>query len=119
MSGQALCVPARQDCAIPLPSRWTLAYGKLHLDLLTRALTVAGRPLELQPRQFDVLAYLIEYAGRFVDEDEFLERMWRSRHDPRSSVVRVQISLLRKALGEHADVIETGINRRGWRVRCL
>lgn len=97
-------------------SRWTLVHGQLSMDLLTRALTVAGERLELQPRQFDVLAYLVEYAGRFVDEAELLDQMWRSRHIRRSSVVRVQISLLRKALGKHGDLIETGANRGGWRV---
>jgi two-component system OmpR family response regulator len=94
-----------------------LVHGDLQMDLLTRALRVAGQPIELQPRQFDVLAYLVEYAGRFVAEGELLERMWRSRHGERSSVVRVQISLLRKALGTHGDLIETGPGRSGWRVR--
>jgi two-component system OmpR family response regulator len=117
MSGEALQMPARQRRAAPLRSRWVLVHGDVRMDLLTRALSVGGQAIELQPRQFDVLAYLVEYAGRFVGEDELLERMWRSHHNPRSSVVRVQISLLRKALGEHGDLIETGVNRC-WRIQA-
>lgn len=114
MSGQALHLLRHAD---PPLARWMLIHGDLRMDLLTRALCVAGRPIELQPRQFDVLAYLAEYAGRFVDESELLERLWRSHHRTRSSVVRVQVSLLRKALGEYRGLIETGPDRRGWRVR--
>ena len=115
MSGEALQMVGRQRRVTP-QSRWTLVHGDLRMDLLTRALTLGGEALELQPRQFDVLAYLVEHAGRFVGEDELLEQMWRSHHNRRSSVVRVQISLLRKALGPHGDLIETGDGRQGWRV---
>jgi two-component system OmpR family response regulator len=116
MPGQALQIAVHQRRTTP-SSRWMLVQGSVRMDLLTRALTVAGEAFELQPRQFDVFAYLVEHAGRFVDEDELLEQMWRSHHNRRSSVVRVQISLLRKALGKHGALIETGVDRRGWRVR--
>jgi len=87
------------------------------LDRLARAVTVRGQALNLQPRQMDVLAYLIVHAGRAVDEGELLREIWQTKHHVGASVVRTCISNLRKTLGPFGHLIET-VRGYGWRMRA-
>jgi len=104
----------RRTRAAHRPKTGSLRCGTLCVDVSRRTTTVAGNQVFLQPKQQQVLAYLVEHAGRFVSESELLRELWQSHHVERSSVVRVQIHLLRKALGEAGKMIETG--REGWRL---
>ncbi|HTI33841.1 MAG TPA: response regulator transcription factor [Miltoncostaea sp.] len=54
--------------------------GDLRLDLVERAVTIAGRPVDLTPSEFLMLAFLAERPGRAVGRREILERIWRSEY---------------------------------------
>jgi DNA-binding response OmpR family regulator len=62
---------------------------------LTREVVRDGRRLELQPREFSLLEYLMRSAGRPVSKTMILERVWDYRFDPQTNVVDVLVSRLR------------------------
>lgn len=93
-----------------------LSHGPLVLDLLRRRVEARGVSIHLQPRQLELLAHLLGHPGRSFTERELIEAVWHSHHHERSSIVRVQVSLLRKALGAEAGLIETASNGNGWGV---
>jgi two-component system, OmpR family, response regulator len=72
-----------------------LVVGDLALDLLARTVTREGRPLELRPREFALLEYLMRNAGRVVSKTMILEHVWNYSFDPRTNVVDVLVHRLR------------------------
>jgi two-component system, OmpR family, response regulator len=72
-----------------------LAVGDLTLDLLTREVTRGGHRLELQPREFSLLEFLMRNAGRPVSKTMILEHVWAYGFDPQTNVVDVLVSRLR------------------------
>ena len=74
----------------------TLRLGPIELDLLERTGTRAGRPLELQSRELDILEYLLRRPGRIVTRSMLLQDVWGYRFEPRSNVVDVHMSKLRR-----------------------
>jgi two-component system OmpR family response regulator len=86
-----------------------LAVGSLELDLITRAITRAGRPIELLPQEFRLLEYLMRNADRAVTRKMLLEKVWNIHFDPHTSVVESHISRLRSRLNEgfELDAIQT------------
>ncbi len=77
----------------PEPTRLTV--GDLSLDLVSREVTRAGQPIDLQPKEFSLLAYLMRNAGRVVTKTTILERVWDYSFDPQTNVVDVVICRLR------------------------
>ena len=75
------------------PSRLTV--GDLAVDLLTREVTRRGEKLELQPREFALLEYLMRQAGRVVSKTMILEHIWDYSFDPQTNVVDVLVCRLR------------------------
>lgn len=73
-----------------------LIVGDMTLDLLTREVTRAGQCLELQPREFALLEYLMRNAGRVISKTMILERVWNYHFDPQTNVVDVLVSRLRR-----------------------
>jgi two-component system OmpR family response regulator len=67
----------------------------LKLDLRTRRAERAGRPMQLQPREFRLLEYLVRHQGQVVTRTMLLEAVWDYYFDPQTNVVDVQISRLR------------------------
>jgi two-component system, OmpR family, response regulator len=81
-----------------------LACGNLELDLVTRAARRGDRPIELLPREYQMLEYLMRRKGRVVTRTMMLEGMWDYHFDPQTNVIDVHISRLRKKVdgpGEH------------------
>lgn len=72
-------------------------FGEFELDELGRALLLRGRPLNVQPKVFELLAYLVRHAGRAVTKQELLEQLWPDVHVSEGSLQRA-VSLLRKTL---------------------
>lgn len=72
-------------------------FGDFELDEAARLLTHRGRPVALQPRVFDLLAYLVRHAGRVVPKDELMDALWPDVHVTEASVQRA-VSLARRAL---------------------
>src|SRR6185437_13902362 len=72
-----------------------LRVADLELDLLTRTVTRQGKLIELLPREFRLLEYLMRNAGRVVTRTMLLEHVWDFHFDPRTSVVETHVSRLR------------------------
>jgi two-component system OmpR family response regulator len=76
----------------------------LELDLLRRSVLRAGRRIDLQPREFDLLAYLMRHAGRVVTRTMLLEQVWNFHFDPKTNIVETHISRLRSKIDRAFDV---------------
>ena len=77
--------------------------GDLKIDLLTRRVSRGGKLLELLPREYKLLEYLMRHKDRVVTRTMLLEQVWDYRFDPHTSVVDTHISRLRKKLEEGYD----------------
>lgn len=72
----------------------------LEIDLLTRHVTRAGRAIELQPREFHLLEFLLRHRGQIVTRAMLLADVWDCHFDPGTNVIDVHVSRLRKKLDE-------------------
>jgi two-component system OmpR family response regulator len=81
----------------------TLAVGDLSMDLLSRKVTRGGRALQLQPREFKLLEFLMRHANQVVTRTMLLEQVWDYHFDPRTNVVDVHVSKLRQKIDAGAD----------------
>jgi len=93
--------------ATAAPEATRLSAGDVSLDLVTRAVTCAGAPVELQPREFALLAFLLRHAGRPVSKTMILEHVWDYSFDPQTNVVDVVMSRLRAKIDPDHRRIET------------
>lgn len=72
-----------------------LRVADVEVDILTRSVQRAGKKLELQPREFRLLEFLMRNTGTVLDRSTLLERVWDCHFDPRTNVVESHISRLR------------------------
>jgi two-component system OmpR family response regulator len=72
-----------------------LRVGDLEVNLLSRTVRRAGQPIELQPREFRLLEYLMRHADQVVTRTMLLESVWDYHFDPQTNVIDVHISRLR------------------------
>jgi two-component system OmpR family response regulator len=72
-----------------------LMVGDLTMDTRTRCVTRQGRAIDLQPREFRLLEYLMRHAGEVVTRTMLLEKIWDFHFEPRTSVVETHISRIR------------------------
>ena len=82
-------------------------FGAFELQLDERRLLKDGQPVVLRPRAFDLLAALVDRAGHLVTKDELLDRAW-PRMVVEEAALRVQVSALRKVLGDDAIATVSG-----------
>ena len=75
-----------------------LAVGDLEMDLLARQVRRAGQGIDLQPREFRLLEYLMRHAGQVVTRTMLLEGVWDYHFDPQTNVIDVHISRLRQKI---------------------
>lgn len=80
------------------PVETELILADLRLDLLSRTAVREGRDIQLKPREFLLLEYLMRHANQVVSRDELLENVWGYDFDPQTNVVEVHISRLRAKL---------------------
>src|SRR3954464_9990242 len=99
----------RRTAQAPAETERHLRAGRLTLDLLRRAVDVAGRPVALSEREFGVLRHLMARAGRPCTREELLADVWDMDFDPQTNVVDVYVHRLRDKLGP--GVIQTVRNR--------
>lgn len=83
------------------PSRLTA--GDLAIDLLSRQVTRAGGRIDLQPREFALLEYLMRNTGKVVSKTMILEHVWGYDFDPLTNVVDVLVSRLRNKVDRSYD----------------
>ncbi|HTX05782.1 MAG TPA: response regulator transcription factor [Steroidobacteraceae bacterium] len=89
----------RQDAA----QITTLEVADLRMDLLTRKVSRGERLIQLQPREFKLLEYLMRHAGQVVTRTMLLENVWDYHFDPETNVVDVHISKLRQKIEADAE----------------
>ena len=86
-----------------------LRVGDLEMDLLKRAVSRAGKAIDLQPQEFRLLEYLMRNEGRVVTRTMLLENVWDFHFDPQTSVVETHISRLRAKIdrGFGSEILRT------------
>ncbi|HMI39695.1 MAG TPA: response regulator transcription factor [Sphingomicrobium sp.] len=82
----------------------TLHCGDLSMDLLSHRVERAGNRVDLQPREFRLLEFLLRNQGQVVTRTMMLEEVWDYHFDPGTNVIDVHISRLRKKIDESGDV---------------
>jgi two-component system, OmpR family, response regulator len=85
----------RRGGGTPAPQT-RLAAGDLEMDLLSRTVKRAGRVIDLLPREFALLEYLLRNAGSVVTRTMMLENVWDYHFDPQTNVIDVHIARLRQ-----------------------
>ena len=73
-----------------------LVVGDLEMDLLSRGVRRAGQKIDLQPREFRLLEYLMRHASQVVTRTMLLEGVWDYHFDPQTNVIDVHVSRLRQ-----------------------
>jgi two-component system OmpR family response regulator len=74
------------------------------LDLLARTVVRSGTKIDLQPKEFALLEYLIRNAGHVVSKTMIMERVWDYNFDPGTNVVEARISKLREKVDKGFDI---------------
>lgn len=95
-----------------------LRVADLEMDLLKRKVSRAGKEIDLQPREFRLLEFLMQNAGRLVTRTMLLEHVWEYHFDPRTNIVETHVSRLRSKVDRDFDkeLIET-VRGSGYLIR--
>ena len=80
-----------------------LREADLEMDVLARSVKRAGQSIQLQPREFSLLEYLLRHAGQVVTRTMLLEHVWGYHFDPQTNVIDVHISRLRQKIDRDFD----------------
>ncbi len=80
-----------------------LRVGDLEIDLLRREVRRGGAAIDLQPREFQLLEFLMRHAGQVVTRTMLLEGVWDYHFDPQTNVIDVHISRLRSKIDRGFD----------------
>jgi two-component system OmpR family response regulator len=80
-----------------------LVVGELSMDLLSRRVERSGKPIELRPREFALLEYLMRHPGRVLSKTMILSHVWGYSFDPGTNVVDVLVSRLRDKIDREFD----------------
>ncbi|MEM6649576.1 MAG: response regulator transcription factor, partial [Pseudomonadota bacterium] len=75
----------------------------LEIDILTRTVRRDGKKIDLQPREFRLLEYLMRHSGQVVTRTMLLENVWEYHFDPQTNVIDVHISRLRSKIDKEFD----------------
>ncbi len=96
----------RRSAATAPPT--VLRVADLEMDLLGRTARRGGRRIELQPKEFALLEYLMRHEDQVVTRTMLLESVWHFHFDPRTNIVDSHISRLRDKIGDqHQPLIHT------------
>lgn len=88
----------------PLKTEETvLRVADLEMNLIRRTVTRAGQVIDLQPREFKLLEYLMRNCDRVVTRTMLLEAVWDFHFDPKTNVVETHISRLRNKVDKPFD----------------
>jgi two-component system OmpR family response regulator len=85
------------------PDPTALAVDDLVLDLLSRRVTRGAKPIDLRPREFALLEYLMRNPGRVVSKTMILSHVWEYTFDPQTNIVDVLVSRLREKIDKPFD----------------
>ncbi|NNE39881.1 MAG: response regulator transcription factor [Marinicaulis sp.] len=84
--------------AAPASVNTRFQVADLELDVITRTVRRASKKIDLQPREFRLLEYLMRHAGQVVTRTMLLENVWEYHFDPQTNVIDVHISRLRSKI---------------------
>jgi two-component system, OmpR family, response regulator len=90
----------RHDGSTPSTS---LKVGELEMDLLARIVRREGKKIDIQPREFRLLEYLMRNANQVVTRTMLLEKVWDYHFDPQTNVIDVHVSRLRSKIDREFD----------------
>jgi two-component system OmpR family response regulator len=94
-----------------------LKVGDLEMDLLARTVKRDGKKLDLQPREFRLLEYLMRHSGQTVTRKMLLENVWDYHFDPQTNVIDVHISRLRSKIDrDFAQTLLHTVRGSGYRL---
>ena len=85
------------------PEETVIKVGDLTLDRLSHKVSRAGEEIALQPREYRLLEYLIQNAGKVVTRTMLLEHVWDYHFDPQTNVIDVHVSRLRAKIDRDFD----------------
>jgi len=88
---------------VPSASETRLRVGDLELDLLSRTALRGGEAIALQPREFQLLEYMMRHSDQVVTRTMLLENVWGYHFDPQTNVIDVHISRLRQKIDQSFD----------------
>ena len=80
-----------------------LSVADLEMDLLSRTVKRGNEKIDLQPREFRLLEFLLRHAGQVVTRTMLLERVWDYHFDPQTNVIDVHVSRLRQKVDKPFD----------------
>ena len=89
--------------AVPEEQETRYVVGDLVLDRLAHRVTRGGEPIQLQPREYRLLEYLMKHAGQVVTRTMLLENVWDYHFDPQTNVIDVHVSRLRAKIDKSFD----------------
>ena len=93
-----------------------LQHGDLTVNLLTREVKRGAKPVELTPREFALLTYLMRSPGRTFTRAQICEHVWNYHFDPGTNLVDVYVQHLRKKLGDAAGPVIETVRGVGYRI---
>ena len=80
------------------PAHAVISVGDLSLDRVTHTVQRAGRTIELSPKEFSLLEFLMRHAGQPITRTTIVEQVWKLNHDTMTNVVDVYINYLRRKI---------------------
>jgi two-component system, OmpR family, response regulator len=95
-----------------------LRVADLEINLLTRVVYRAGEEVALQPREYELLEYLMKHAGQVVTRTMLLENVWGFHFDPRTSLVESHISRLRGKIDRGRPKLISTVRGSGYSLRA-
>ncbi len=104
---------------IASPAETVLRLEDLEMDLIARAVRRGGERINLQPREFALLEYLLRHAGQVVTRTMLLEQVWGYHFDPHTNVIDVHVSRLRRKIdhGQNRPLLHT-VRGAGYSLRA-
>ncbi len=88
--------------------------GNIEIDPASRSVTVAGEPITVTAKEYDLLEFFVANAGRVISRDEILEKVWGGQHTTDSNVIEVFVCHLRNKIGDRDNQIIRTIRGVGY-----
>lgn len=96
-------IQAQLRRSAPFSEPTVLTVADLSIDLLSRRVTRGGVRIDLQPREFALLEYLVRNTGRVVSKTMIMEHVWEYNFDPQSNIVEARMYSLRDKIDKPFD----------------
>ena len=93
-----------------------LRVGDVVLDQVKHQVTLAGHPVDMTPKEFDVLRFLLANRGRVMSKSQIIQGAWQVEHVGDESLVETYVSRLRTKLGDDDAVFIRTVRGRGYAV---